>query len=138
MRDTIVDLPDIPVMYVAGEAGSPIAEQAPKAMRALEAQLGSLKHRRFYGVGVGTAAGDEYRACVALDAGNDLATSSLARWTIPGGRYARRRIADWEQKIALIAPTFADLRARHEVDPTRPWIEFYRSQRVLLVMVPVR
>jgi DNA gyrase inhibitor GyrI len=138
MRDTIVDLPDIPVMYVAGEAGRPIAEQAPKAMQALEAQLGSLKQRRFYGVGVRTAAGDEYRACVTLDAGSDLATSSLTRWTIPGGRYARRRIADWEQKIALIAPTFAELRAHHEVDPTRPWIEFYRSRRELLVMVPVR
>ena len=65
--DTIVMLPDIPVMYVAGQKGRPIAEQAPSAFQQLEARLPSLKQRRFYGVGLG----DEYRACVAIAHGRD-------------------------------------------------------------------
>ena len=44
--DTIVMLPDIPVMYVAGQKGRPIAEQAPSAFQQLEACLPSLKQDR--------------------------------------------------------------------------------------------
>jgi len=132
--DTIVVMPEVRVMYVAGEAGRAIAEQAPEAFAALEARLPSLRGRKFYGVGVG----QEYRACVAIDEAYDPAALSRACWTIPGGRYARSRIADWEQHLDRIAPALAALRRRSDLDPTRPWIEFYRSRRELLVMVPVR
>ncbi len=106
--DTIVTVPDIPVMYAAGDSGEPIAEQAPKAFATLEAGLASLKGKRFYGVVVdGT-----YRACVALGAGDEGGSLPHPRWTIPGGRYARRCIPDWEDHRQLIAPGFAALRAR--------------------------
>jgi hypothetical protein len=133
-RDSIVTIPDIAVMYVAGEAGRPIAQQAQAAFPALEAKLPTLKNRKFYGVGVG----DEYRACVAIDGRDDPAALPHPRWTIPGGRYARRRIADWEHNTAQIGPAFEPLRQRPDFDPSRPWIEFYRSRRELFVMVPVR
>jgi hypothetical protein len=133
-RDTIVTIPDIAVMYVAGEAGRPIAEQAQAAFPALEAKLPTLKNRQFYGVGVGA----EYRACVAIDDRDDPLALPHPRWTIPGGRYARRRVADWERNTARIKPTFDALRERADFDPSRPWIEFYRSRSELFVMVPVR
>jgi hypothetical protein len=133
-RDTIVTIPDIDVMYVAGEAGRPIPEQAQAAFPALEAGLPTLKSRKFYGVGVG----DGYRACVAIDERDDPAALPHPRWTIPGGRYARRRIADWERNTAHIGPAFEALRRRPDFDPSRPWIEFYRSRRELFVMVAVR
>lgn len=133
-HDSIVTIPDIAVMYVAGAAGRPIPEQAQAAFPALEARLPTLKNRKFYGVGVG----DEYRACVAIDERDDPAALPHRRWTIPGGRYARRRIADWEQNIADIKPAFEALRRRPDFDPSRPWIEFYRSRHELFVMVPVR
>jgi len=82
--------------------------------------------------------GDEYRACVAIDAHDDPGSLPHPCWIIPGGKYARRRIADWEQNLHRIKPTFEALRARHDCDPARPWIEFYRSRRELLLMVPVR
>jgi hypothetical protein len=132
--DTIVTIPDIDVMYVAGEAGRPISEQAQAAFPALEAKLPTLKNRKFYGVGVG----DQYRACVAIDARDDPDVLPHPRWTIPGGRYARRRIAEWERNISQIKPTFDALRQRTDFDPSRPWIEFYRSQHELFVMVAVR
>jgi len=132
--DTIVTIPDIAVMYVAGDAGRPVPEQAQAAFPALEATLPTLKSRKFYGVGVGA----EYRACVAIDERDDLQALPHARWTIPGGRYARRRIADRERNTDRIKPTFDALRARPDFDPSRPWIEFYRSRSELLVLVPVR
>lgn len=133
-RDTFVMLPDTFVMFVAGEAGKPIAEQAPKAFKVLEAGLPSLRGRKFYGV----ALGDEYRACVAIEPGDDRRSFPHPTWTLPGGKYVRRRILNWEQHLDLIGPTFQALLRRSDVDASRPCIEFYRSQRELLVMVPVQ
>lgn len=132
--DSIVVIQDFPVMYVAGKAGAPIGEQAPQAFKELEAELSSLKGRRFYGVVVG----DEYRACVAIDPHDDAATLPHPTWTIPGGRYVRRRIPNWEENVQVIAPTCQALRRRSDFDPSRPIIEYYRSRRELFVMVPVQ
>lgn len=132
--DVIVTVPDVEVMFVAGEAGRPIPEQAPEAFRKLEASLASLRGRKFYGVVVG----DVYRACVAVDPGDDAERLPHPRWTIPGGRYARRLIPDWEANAHLIGPVIAEMRRRDDLDPTRPCLEHYRSQRELLLMVPVR
>jgi hypothetical protein len=132
--DSIVVIQDLPVMYVAGDAAAPIGVQAPQAFKELEAKLSSLKGRRFYGVVVG----DEYRACVAIDPQDDAAALPHPTWTIPGGRYVRRRIPNWEENMHLIAPTCQALRRRADFDPSRPTIEFYRSQRELFVMVPVQ
>ena len=132
--DTIIARPDVLVMYVDGQAGRPISEQAPRAFDALEEKLSSLNGRKFYGVVIG----DLYRACVAVEPGDEPHALPHPTWTLPGGRFARRKIADWEQHRDLIGPTFGALRARADSDPSRPGIEFYRSQRELQVLVPVR
>ncbi len=59
-------------------------------------------------------------------------------WTLPGGKYVRRRIPNWEDNIHLIGMTCETLSGRSDFDPSRPYIEYYRSQGELLVMVPVR
>jgi hypothetical protein len=133
--DTIIALEDIPVMYVMGEKGRPIGEQAPKAFQELESKLPSLQGRKFYGV---VFAGCEYRACVALAESDDPTSLPFTTWVIPGGKYARRKIENWEEHIDSIGPTFDSLRRENKFDPDRPDIEFYRSQRELLVMVPVK
>jgi len=132
--DTIVTVRDTAVMYVAGDAGKPIAEQAPNAFKALEGKLSSLKGRKFYGV----VLGDEYRACVAVGPNDDLLSLPHPTWTLPGGRYVRRRITHWEEHLHLIGPTCENLRRRPDFDPSRPCIEYYRSQKELLIMVPVQ
>lgn len=132
MTEAIVQQRAIPVIYVAGETGRPHAEEAPKAFNRLEAQLPTLKGRHFYG----TVVGDEYRACVEEQPGDEVL--DIARWTLPGGRYRCVRIADWEAHRDQIGPTAADLVSRPDYDPTRPVIEFYRSQRELKMLAPIR
>ena len=90
MTETIVELHAIPVVHLAGESYRPQAEEARKAVNRLEARLPTVKRRRFYGAVVG----DEYRACVAERRGDERL--GVARWILPGGRYRRARIADWE------------------------------------------
>ena len=132
--DTIVTAEDVPVMYVAGQRGRPIAEQAPEVFKTLEATLSSLKGRKFYGVVVG----DEYRACVVIDPKADASSLPHPTWSIPGGRYVRRKIENWEENLHLIGTSFEELRRRPDFDPTRSCVEYYRSQKELWLMVPVR
>jgi hypothetical protein len=133
LRTAIVTMPGIPVLYVAGKRGKPIPEQASEAFQRLEERLASLRGRRFYGVVVG----DEYRACVAVAPDDDIAALALSSWTLPGGRYARHKIDDWETYRDRIGPTIEALRQRPDFDPTRPCIEYYRSQRELLLQILV-
>jgi hypothetical protein len=133
MRDPIVEFPDTSVSYVAGNAAQPIHEQAPLAFRALESTLTTLRGRRFYAALVGP----EYRACVALRPADEDAEMSLRRWTIPGGRYARRKIADYHTRIPVIGDAFAEMRGRADYDPSRPCVEYYRSRHDMYAMVPV-
>jgi hypothetical protein len=132
-QDTIIDFPETPVGYAAGDRERPIHEQAPVAFRTLEASLPTLRGRRFYAALVGS----EYRACVALAPEHGSADSPLSRWDIPGGRYARRKIRDYHTQIAAIGRNFAEMRGRTDFDPSRPCIEVYRSQHDMYVMVPV-
>jgi hypothetical protein len=131
--DTIVKIDPVCVMYTKGIEGAPIAEQAPLAFRQLEAELPSLKGKKFYGVIID----DEYRACVAIDHNSEATSLPYPIWTIPGGKYVRRKIPDWEKNIHLIGPSFDDLCQTPVFDSSRPLIEFYRSQKELRLMVPV-
>ena len=132
---TIVEVtfPDTLVMYVAGDPAWRIPEQSKEAFAALEGALDSLKGRRFYGVIVGGG----YRACSSLVETDDVSALPHPTWTIPGGRYARTRIPDWEEHTERIGAAFEVLYALPNVDPARPAIEFYRSRRDLFVMVPI-
>jgi hypothetical protein len=132
VKDSIVEVEPVEVVFTRGRKGLPIFEQAPAAFDALEAQLPTLKKKRFYGVVID----GEYRACVAID--DDSRGLDLPRWTMPGGRYAMRKIADWETVRDSIGLTVGKLRSRADLDPTRPVIEFYRSQAELRILAPVR
>lgn len=127
-----VELDDIDVMCVAGDPSKPIAEQAPVAFQLLETPMDSLRGRKFYGV----ITANTYRACVALlpeEVGTELPNPV---WTVPGGRYARCRIKNWNGDTTIIGPAFERLVAEVDHDDRRPSIEFYRSQDDLILMVP--
>ena len=130
--DVIIKLGAIEVVYVSGEKGLPIPQQAPYAFSALEALLPTLKKKRFYGAVID----GQYRACVAID--DDTRGLDLPRWVLPAGRYLVRKIANWERHRDEIGPTVGTLRNRPDLDRTRPIIEFYRSQAELRVLAPVR
>jgi hypothetical protein len=126
----LVTLEDIKVMFVVSPSGP---QGAGEAFDRLEARLPSLKGRKFYG----TMLSAEYRACVALEAQDSPAAMGLETWTIRGGVYARRKLERWLEHLPEIGQVFSALAAEYPRDPTRPNIEFYRSQKELLLFMPV-
>ena len=74
----VIELGSIEVVFVSGEKGLPIPQQAPYAFSALEALLPTLKRKRFYGVVID----GQYCACVAID--DDTRESRFAALDAPG------------------------------------------------------
>lgn len=109
-----------------------------KAFLKLESKLPSLRGRRFYGVLEGEPENGIYRACVKLELNDRPGKMGLKAWSIPGGKYARAKIKDWEAYVNEIAPTFKKMSELYAVDNSRPTIEFYRSQKELLLLLPIK
>ena len=130
MGGGLVRLDALDAMYVR-EFGRPGAE----AFAELEAVVG-LRGRRFYGVF--DPRSGRYRACVRRREHDDPSSLGLRTGTIEGGLYASSRLSgDPRATIPLIAPTFAEMGARHDVDRSRPSIEFYRRHDEIVLYLPV-
>ena len=102
----------------------------------LEQRVGSLRGRHFYGVADPPAGW--YRACVQMREGDLPEELGLELWSLPGGRYLRTRLRGEPPGVYdLIGPTFEELAKLADVDPERPWIEAYRRQNLIDLLVPV-
>ena len=126
----LVTLDPVKVMFVVSPSGPP---GVGEAFDRLEARLPSLKGRNFYG----TMLNGEYRACVALEAQDAPGAIGLDTWIIPGGVYARQKLPRWSERLPEIGKIFGVLAAEYPRDPARPNIEFYRSQKELLLFMAV-
>ena len=128
-------LKDIPVMFVEstnGPAGS------REAFKKLESRLESLKGRKFYATFQYSTG--QYRACVAIESIDEPEALGLKAWSIPGGVYAQRKLIDWTDHADEIPFIFDKLSQDYtgRNDSSRPSIEFYKSQKELVCLLPIR
>lgn len=134
MRFTRVSAEDIAVMCVREYGPPPVA--GPRAFERLERALPSLRGRRFYGL-FDPLTG-EYRACVALQPGDDPEAAGCARAVIPGGTYLRARLrGELDQTTQRISEMFAAMAATATPDHSRPAVEFYRRRDEIELLFPV-
>ena len=103
----------------------------------VEAAVGSLKGRKFYGAFNVTTS--EYWVCVQLRKGDDPGALGLEEGTLPGGRYARERLEGNPPAVyGLIKPAFDRLaEQRSDEDVSRPSIEFYRRHDMIDLLLPI-
>jgi hypothetical protein len=132
MNKVEVIIEPVRVMYVQAEGGLSGIRQA---WIKLESTLSSLRRRRFYGTY--SYVERVYRACVAIDDEKEAETLNLPTWTIPGGKYLRQKIADWAVRPEIMGETFESMAKENDSDLTRPTIEFYRSQKEVILLLPI-
>lgn len=137
--DSHVELEDIPVMRVKADMK---AKGPSAAFGLLESKLPTLRGRKFYGAYHQGPEDEEYYACVAKVETDDPDRMQLEAWVIPGGKFVRRRVMDWEKVVnaGQLPKLFTELLEAHssEFDPARFSLEFYRSQTELHLLLPVR
>ena len=125
---------DIEVMFVEspnGPAGS------GEAFNKLESSLATLKGRKFY-ASFQYATG-VYRACVAIADPIEPERFGFHKWTIPGGLYAQEKLENWTEHADEIPDLFGKMSQEYEgrIDSSRPSIEFYKSQKELILLLPI-
>ena len=128
-----VILQNIKVMKVAVIG----VKNSAKAFRQLESKLPTLRGRKFYGCLYGAPDTGKYEACVALIGLDDPEGMGLETGFVPGGKYLREKVKDWTGKEHLIAETFKKMGREANIDFSRPYIEFYKSQKELILFLPV-
>lgn len=107
-----------------------------KAFDELELKLTTLSKRKFYGTLSGSSKNGIYLACFVIqpmDCFKDLET-----WVIPGGKYAKSKLTNWSSKLKFISLIFKDMEKKYKTDPNRPYVEFYRSQKELILLMPIK
>jgi DNA gyrase inhibitor GyrI len=127
----VVERDDVPIMFrrVADDQ-----EGISAGMAEVEAAVG-LRGRTYFGA----IFGGEYWVCVALKEGDDPSAFGLEGGVLPGGRYARTRLAgDPPGVYRRIAPAMRELAQRPDRDTTRPEIEYYRRHDEIDLLMPVR
>lgn len=122
-------------MYVIADGG---VGGSQEAFKKLESTLSTLRGRRFYGLVFGTPPHDIYWAAVAYLDTDNLTQEFLKIGVIPGGKYAQEKIKDWNSDILIIGKTFQRLSKQYTVDSSRPSVEFYRSMKEMLVLLPIK
>jgi hypothetical protein len=125
-----VTLDPIRVMWVKAEGG---LAGVGEAWSTLESRLPSLRGRKFYGA----YHDNVYRACVAITDENEAETFGLPTCTIPGGKYMREKVADYRNRVEVIAETFETMAKECSADRSRPEVEFYKSQNEIILLLPV-
>ena len=140
--DTIVELQNISVMRIRAD----MKGKGPStAFELLESRLPTLKGRKFFGAFRKLPNGEEeYYACVEQTESDDPVKMQLETDTIPGGKYARRKIVGWEKIVreGRLPMIFQEFVKSHEPnvdhEEIRPSLEFYRSQDELFLFMPLK
>ena len=130
MKSTIIQQPPLRLITVK-------AKFFPEGIRAAWQEIESrrkIKGRKAYGL----IYDGEYLAGLVSDGELEERVTGLPVIEVPGGPCARVKLEDWQQNVAQIGPLFAQMAAEHEVDPTRPAMEFYRSFTELHLLLPVK
>jgi hypothetical protein len=111
-----------------------LLEEIGRAWSELEAVV-ALRGRHFYGAYDPIA--DDYRACVEVREGDELAPS-LESGMLPGGRYLRTRLRGEPPGIyEEIKPTFDELIRQAKPDEARPSLEHYRRHDEIDLLLPI-
>jgi len=128
-----VEREDTPVMFMRASADTPEAIQ--DAWARFEVAVG-LKGRKFFGAF--DSSSHEYRVCAQLKEDDDPQALGFEAATLPGGAYLCARLQGEPPAVYEHIPAaMSELVRRGAPDASRPSIEFYRSMRVIDLLLPI-
>ena len=99
-------------------------------------QVVPLKGNRFFATF--DVASKQYRACVALKAGETGEQYGLREGVLAGGTYAcAKLVGAFADIVPRIGPTFVEMRQKHARDPSRLPIEYYKRHTEIVLYLPI-
>jgi hypothetical protein len=111
---------------------------AEDTFRRLESHLSSLKGRKFYGLSKLENGNLTYLACVNMEKDDDGDINGGQIIILEKGTYVREKISDWKKNLEQIPAVIDRVAAESTVNSERYVIEFYRSERELFLLIPIK
>ena len=131
---SIRHLGDLKLMYVQA---SSFPDGIQDAWDKLEKTLDTMKGRKFYGTSHYENGKMIYRACVIPVDDAEVLKLGLKTFTVPPGEYAAAKLMNWSSQIQKIREIFTELNNNYSANPDLPNIEFYKSSKELILMLPI-
>jgi len=132
--DRIVQVKAFELLYI--EAHS-FPDGIQYAWNSLEKKLGSLKGRKFYGASWMECGKIRYVAGVTPVSSAEEEILRLPIIKIEGGAFITRKLEKWHERIDEIGKIFETLADLYPVRKGVPFLEYYRSNKELILMVPI-
>lgn len=103
----------------------------------LHRRVKEKKGRKFFGVIRPDGERMDYRACVATNDELEFFGTGFEKYTIPGGKYMSTTLRNWDANLRLIPALFEEMGYNQIIDKKRPQLEFYKSMKELVLMLPI-
>ncbi len=107
------------------------------AFNSIEKKLPSKNGRQFFGAVSIKNNEFSYKACLVQKEAYEHLVLGLDNYTIPGGKYVTHKLLNWTKNTHLIKEIFGEMEYKYRFDASRPQLEYYKSSRELLLMLPV-
>jgi len=137
MKATIVEQPSLRLITVKSKS---FPDGNGEAMAAIESHLKTLRGRKMYGLVYESEDGMDYHAGLIPEDETEekkFVELGFEVLQVEGGSCARVKLLDWSSRIDQIGPTFGAMIREYGIDPSRPQMEFYRSQTELHLLLPL-
>jgi hypothetical protein len=139
MSRTIINRPvQLNVMPVYSLKANTFPEGVGSAMEKLEKKLLDAYRSKIFGAISFKGSEVEYRACVSHKPADENSEEELENYQIPGGQYMSSRLLNWMKNTHLIKEIFNEMEKKYLFDQSRPQLEFYKSKRELVLLLPVK
>lgn len=132
--DRIVQVQTFELLYVEADS---FPDGIQYAWNTLEKKLGSLKGRKFYGASWMEGEKIRYIAGVIPVSSAEKEILRLPIIKIEGGTFITRKIEKWHERIDEIGRIFDMLAGLYPLRKGVPFLEYYRSNKELILMVPI-
>jgi hypothetical protein len=133
-KSKTVDIPGILTMSIVVKK---FPEDVKDAFNSLEQKLSSKNGRQFLGAINVSNTNIEYKACLVQKAKNEHVTLGFDSYVIPGGKYITNKLVNWTKNTHLIKEMFEEMGYKFRFDANRPQLEYYKSNRELILMLPI-
>jgi len=127
----------IPSLQVMGMKVNRFPEDVQSAFTAIENKLVSKKNRKFFGALNVSNDIPDYTACIEQSLLDNPLALGLESYFLPGGKYITGKLINWTLNTHLIKEMFGEMGHKYLFDASRPQLEFYKSKRELVLMLPV-
>jgi hypothetical protein len=127
----------LPSLQVMGIKVNRFPEDVQSTFDSLEKKILKKSQRKMLGALNVSNDIPEYKACIEQSEIDNPAFLGLESYLLPGGKYISGKLINWTLNTHLIKEMFGEMSHKYLFDATRPQLEYYKSKRELILMLPI-